>query len=209
MESDSMGIRVMRPEDVNDVVCIHLKAFQGFFLSFLGDAFLRQLYTAILHDPSGIAFVYEENDGRFGFVAGTDSPSGFYRSLLKQRWLQFGWASIGPVLRQPRIIPRLLRAFNMPKQDLPAHGCGTLMSIAVLPKAEGRGIGKDLVTAFLQEAHQRGLEYVNLTTDRLNNEPVNAFYQKLGFRCVRSYRTPENREMNEYMIELNRIDKDH
>src|SRR5204862_7639511 len=50
-------LRPMRKDDVRDVVRIHLDAFPGFFLSFLGPAFLRLLYRGILDDPTGIALV--------------------------------------------------------------------------------------------------------------------------------------------------------
>ena len=76
------------------------------------------------------------------------------------------------------------------------------MSIAVLPNAQGKGAGKLLVSAFLEESKRRGLSQVNLTTDRNNNEAANHFYQKLGFSLSKSYTTPEGREMNEYAIDL-------
>jgi ribosomal protein S18 acetylase RimI-like enzyme len=90
----------------------------------------------------------------------------------------------------------------MPSQELPGESCGTLMSIAVLPEAQGRGIGKDLTVAFLEEARRRGLAMVSLTTDRDGNEGVNRFYVNLGFQCTRSTVTPEGRTMNEYVLHL-------
>ncbi len=76
------------------------------------------------------------------------------------------------------------------------------MSIAVVPEAQGFGVGQKLVHAFLVEASRRGCEHVNLTTDRLNNESANRFYQRLGFSLFNNYITPEGREMNEYLIAL-------
>lgn len=78
------------------------------------------------------------------------------------------------------------------------------MSIAVLPECQGSGIGQLLVRAFLDEAKRRGLRQVDLTTDRDNNESANRFYQRMGFVCERSFVTPENRAMNEYVIDLSR-----
>jgi len=195
-------LRKMQAKDIEQVVDVHLKAFPGFFLSFLGSRFLQELYTGILSDPSGIAMVFEDDGKIIGFVAGTDQPAGFYTRLLRQRWLRFGWASIWPVIQKPAIIPRLLRAFNTPKEADPGQGCGTLMSIAVSPDGQSKGVGRMLVTAFLDEATGRGLRQIDLTTDKLNNDSVNAFYVRLGFKCARSYVTPEGREMNEYLIEL-------
>ncbi len=78
--------RSIKPSDVAAVVRVHLASFQGFFLSVLGSAFLAELYSGILADPSGIAFVSEKDGQIAGFVAGTSQPAGFYMWLLRQRW---------------------------------------------------------------------------------------------------------------------------
>ena len=74
------------------------------------------------------------------------------------------------------------------------------MSIAVDPNAAGRGIGKLLIDAFLEEMKRRGVLSVSLTTDRDDNEPVNTFYRNRGFWLTRQFVTPEGRWMNEYLI---------
>jgi len=198
----ALHIRAMQTQDVPRVVETHLASFSGFFLTFLGPAFLAQLYSGIIADPSGIALVAEKDGQIVGFVAGTCQPAGFYTRLLRRRWWRFGLASIKPVLRNPRIVPRLLRALAMPGQARAAAGEGTLMSIAVLPERQGQGIGQALVRAFLSEAARRGLNKVNLTTDRVANDAANVFYQRLGFVCRRHFVTPEGRQMNEYVIDL-------
>jgi ribosomal protein S18 acetylase RimI-like enzyme len=197
-------VRELEPSDLEGVLDVHMEAFQGFFLSFLGRRFLFELYGAILNDPSGIAYVYEDDAVLVGFVAGTDQPAGFYGRLIKQKWWRFGLASIGPVLSRPGIIPRLLRAFTKPKDVAHLEHSGMLMSIAVHPDAHGRGIGRVLVKSFLQEAAKRNLRFVTLTTDKFNNERTNTFYQKYGFECRREFETPEGRWMYEYMIDLHK-----
>lgn len=195
-------IRVAIQNDVPGMVAVHRAGFHGFFLTFLGPAFLFELYQAILTDPDGISFVADGKKGVCGFVAGTTQPSGFYRRLLRQRWWRFALAAMLSVFRQPTIIPRLLRVFSMPEQVAKQSGRGTLMSIAVLPEAQGRGIGQALVRAFLEGAAQQGLQQVDLTTDRDNNEATNRFYRRLGFVCECTFTTPEGRAMNEYVIDL-------
>lgn len=200
--SDSPAIRKMRADDVPTVVQVHLKSFPGFFLTFLGAAFLRELYVATLADDDGIGIVAEDVNGIGGFVTGTAQPAGFYRRLLRQRWWRFGLAAVAPVLRRPSIIPRLLRAFSKPGHATHQEDRGTLMSIAVLPEIQGKGIGQALVRAFLAEAACKGLRQVDLTTDRIENEAANRFYQQMGFVCEQTYTTPEGRAMNEYVIDI-------
>ncbi|RJP52191.1 MAG: GNAT family N-acetyltransferase [Anaerolineaceae bacterium] len=196
------NIREMDINDVNAVVKVHLSSFQGFFLTFLGRQFLNELYTSVVADSTGIAFVCSEEARVLGFVAGTSQPAGFYGRLLHRRWWRFVLSSLTPILKNPLIIPRLLRAIRKPQDVSNQPDTGTLMSIAVTPEAQGRGLGLALVKAFLEEAADRGLKHVDLTTDKNNNDSVNQFYRCMGFRCSRTFVTPEGREMNKYMIKL-------
>ena len=151
-------------------------------------------------DQSGIAIVYED-DRVSGFVVGTVQPSGFYKRLIQKRWWKFGLASIRPVICKPSIIPRLLRAFTLPADLANAQtNTGTLMSLAVLRDCQGKGIGKQLVSAFLASCQKRQVEAVNLTTDANHNHAANELYINMGFTCARTFSTPEGRLMNEYVI---------
>lgn len=184
------------------LVSIHMQAFQGFFLTFLGSKFLSVVYSSILKDPSGIALAAWQGNQIIGFVFGSTQPQGLYRRLLIKHWWQFGWAAFPVVIQNPKVIPRLLRAFTISTEALPVAGCATLMSIAVIPDSQNSGAGKALVEEFLFQCKQRGVLHVNLTTDATNNEKVNRFYQKMGFQLYKKFTTPQGREMNEYLIAL-------
>ena len=199
---DKGNFRIATPKDVYQITEVHKRAYQGFFLTFLGRRFLSNFYYTCLTDPSGIGFVYEENDSICGFVIGSSQPAGFYSRLLRKYWWRFALASLIPILKNPLIIPRLLRAFQKPQDEINKPETATLMSIAVLPDAQGQGVGQKLINAFLQEASTRGMKYVDLTTDSNNNERVNRFYLDNGFQVTRSFVTPEGRKMNEYTIQL-------
>lgn len=199
-EIQSMGVL-----HVEDVVDVHMRAFQGFTLSILGARFLKEFYTGLLDDPTGLAFVFLGNQEMVGFVAGSAHPNGFYRRLLVRRWWRFGFAALPAVLSKPKIFPRVLRAFSMPHELLPHPNCGTLMSIAVNPTLQGNGVGKQLVYAFLEEAEARGLDAVNLKTDAKDNNKVNQFYNKMGFKLHRTYSTSDGRVMNEYVYYLGKL----
>ena len=197
-----LAIRTMQAADLASVVEIHLASFQGFFLSFLGRAFIRELYIGILADPSGMTFIAEIDEELHGFVIGTDKPKNLYSRLLRQRWHRFALTAAGSVVKNPKIMPRLLRAVSRGRQGDVRENCATLMSIAVSPQVQGANIGKHLMRAFLEEAARRGVQRVNLTTDKKNNEFANCFYQKIGFSLVNSFNTPEGRAMNEYIIDI-------
>ncbi|HXH37639.1 MAG TPA: GNAT family N-acetyltransferase [Thermoanaerobaculia bacterium] len=194
---NGIEVRPMTVDDVIPVAAIHLNAFPGFFLSFLGRHFLRELYRAIVSDDEGIAFVATSSGQVIGFVAGSASSSGFYRRAAKRRWWRFALASSGAVLRRPLVVRRLLRALYAPPKT--SSEGALLMSLAVDPRLQGTGAGKALVAAFVDAAARRSSKAIVLTTDRIDNDAVNAFYRGLGFVVARDYVTPEGRPMNEYI----------
>jgi ribosomal protein S18 acetylase RimI-like enzyme len=200
----------MRPGYIPVVVQTHLACFPGFFLSFLGHRFLSLYYAGICAAPEGIALVYLNTLGfPAGFVAGSSNPRGFYSRLLKRNWLKFALASVGSIIRKPIVICRIARGLLHPGGNPLGDEVAGLFSLGVLPELQGTGTGKLLVQAFLHEAGMRGCKRVFLTTDRDDNEAVNAFYQTLRFNIERQYETPEGRRMNEYWIDLVDKDADH
>ena len=191
----------MTLNDVDAVVAVHRAAFAGFFLTGLGSAFLRALYTSILEDPNGLVFI-SEADGRMnGFVAGATVSQAFYRRILLRRWWRFAAASVLPVLRSPAVAFRLLGELRrVRRQPIPHRGM--LLSLVVAPSGQSQGVGRQLTDAFLQEAFRQGLASVELTTDAVDNERVNRFYLKYGFRRNHTFTTRQGRLMNEYVYFL-------
>lgn len=195
-------IKRLQKEHIENVVQIHLRAFPRFFLSFLGKDFLSLLYRGIHDSPLGAGIVYIENGKVIGFVCGVKNTSQFFKQLLKRRWYLFCVASLKSLVRRPSIAPRLARALRHHEQPQNPSGTNnaTLLSIAVLPEHQREGVGEKLTKAFLKAMKQKGVNRVNLTTDRDDNEKVNRFYENLGFTCCRTYIAPEGRAMNEYEI---------
>jgi ribosomal protein S18 acetylase RimI-like enzyme len=191
----------MGEADVADVVQVHLLAFPGSFLTFLGHNFLHLFYSALV-ERQEIAFVACGNGVVLGFVAGSASPGALYRALLLRQMHRFALAAVMAVRRNPAIIVRLLRAVGRPKSGARPPGTATLMSLAVMPDAQGGGLGRRLVGAFVASAAASGAHRVDLTTDASGNDRVNTFYQRLGFRVSRMFVTPEGREMNEYLLDI-------
>ena len=202
MDKTSITIVPMQLDHVYEVVRVHLASFQGYFLSFLGPRFLRLLYTEILKEPDRIAFVAQDRSVVVGFVVGVTNQCGFYARLARKRKFAFALAALGAAIRNVKIIPRLFRALTYSRTSRVAVTQALLMSIGVLPEVQHYGIGKQLVISFLNALKQEKVNEVSLTTDKDNNERVNEFYLKLGFKLYRTYVTPEGRWINEYAIYL-------
>jgi len=193
----------MEERHLDQVVEVHLKSFSGFFLTFMGRRFLKLLYLAICRDQLTIKLAAISDSGEIiGFVAGSLDPSGYFSKLLKRNWWRLSLASLEGIIKRPSIIPRIARAIFYPSHNPSGENVAMLMSLGVSPVANGKGIGKELVSAFLYEADDRGVKKVFLTTDRDNNDKVNKFYQKIGFKKTREYVTKEGRWMIEYLYEI-------
>jgi len=201
MTAPRVRIRPMASSDVVEVVSVHLEAFPGFFLSFLGPRFLKLFYGEAMAIQE-IAIVADEGGRCVGFAAGSAAPGAFYRRLIRRRLIAFGMAALPAILRRPSVAVRVARALRRPSDAQKPEGTATLMSLGVHPELQGTGIGKELVRAFMEEASARRARRIDLTTDKLSNEPTNRFYKSLGFRVAREITTPEGRVLNEYERDL-------
>lgn len=183
---------------INEVVKIHLSTFTGFSLTFMGRGFLYQLYCSYcVHDSSGL-FVAFNDEELIGFLAYSKDLSSLYKSMIRTRLIFFAWYSIGAFFRKPKVFMKLIRAFLKPNEAKRDVSYVELASIGVKPEIKSNGVGTKLIDKFIRNVDFRDYSYITLETDALNNENVNSFYQKNGFKLERTFETYEGRKMNEY-----------
>jgi len=194
-----MNVRPMESSDLPGVVKTHLEAFPQFFLSSLGPRFLHHFYAAILGDPTGIAMVATENGAVVGFVAGTSQPTGFYRRFLFRRFVSVSLSLFSPPVTKPKTLFAVVRRALRRTTGVRVPRAAELMSLAVAPAYQNRGIGRGLTTAFVSATRDRGSRAVWLTTDAFDNERVMHFYENAGFERTRTFTNSEGRVMHQYM----------
>lgn len=183
---------------IKQVVQIHLETFKGFFLTFMGKGFLKQLYLSYCrHIESGLLVAFED-DKPVGFLAYSGDYSGLFKYMIKTRLIPFAWFSLGAFFRKPKSFMRLLRAFSKSKETKREEKYIELASIGVKPEFKSKGIGTALTNHFKSCVDFSKYAYINLETDADNNDGANRFYMKNGFVLKRTYETREGRKMNEY-----------
>lgn len=196
-----MTIRNACVRDLVQVVSVHQSAFVGFFMTDLGPRFLRAYYQQVLDFPEHLFLVSqsETQEALLGFVAGFLNPPEFYRRLRSRKWF-FALCAASHLSLRPKLWKRALAGLRRTQERSQSRSSqvAELASLAVRPCTQGKGVGRALVLAFLEQARARGAEKVYLTTDAHDNDPVNAFYQKLGFRLSRQFWHTPDRLMNEY-----------
>lgn len=202
MQESKIHIEALNVESkrvLEEIVTIHLETFQGFFLTFMGRGFLRQMYLSYCeHEPSGILVAFDEVDRPVGFLAYSADLSGLYKFMIKNRLIAFGWYALGAFLRKPKVFMRLVRAFLKPGESVREETYVELASIGVSPKAKSTGVGTRLIDTLKEQVDFDHFAYIKLETDVVDNEIANHFYRKNGFVLAESFTTHEGRAMNEY-----------
>ncbi len=184
---------------IPEVVDIHIRTFQGFFLTFLGKGFLKHLYSEfVAHSKSNLIVAQDESGKLVGFLAYSKDISGFYKTLIHKKLFQLGWYSFIAFLKNPRIIFRILRAFIYPSNAKRNEQYIELSSIGVLPEVASKGIGTKMIDFLKVHVDFTVYKYIKLETDAKKNDEVNRFYISKGFILEKTYLTPEGRVMNEY-----------
>ncbi|MBB4735682.1 glycosyltransferase involved in cell wall biosynthesis/GNAT superfamily N-acetyltransferase [Micrococcus cohnii] len=202
----------LRRRHVRAAAALHKAAFPDFFLSSLGEGFLREFYSGFLQDPDAVTTIIEDEDQRLlGVAVGSRNPEGFFSRLLKRRLLGFGLRSAGIVAKDPRKAPRLLAglAYRGGTSERPPADAALLSSICVAPEAQGTGTGRRLLERWCEQVVRSGRTHAMLTTDADANDAVNAFYRRSGWTVESEYTTPQGRRMYRYEKRLDSPAPDH
>ncbi|AKJ26746.1 GNAT family N-acetyltransferase [Caldimonas brevitalea] len=150
----------------------------------LGDVYAAP-YAAL--EPA-LVFVAEDASGVVGYVLGT-ADSVRYAQACERHW----W----PALRRRHALPdpddergdaALVRVIHqgLPTDlpflaDHPAH-----LHIDLLPRGQGQGLGRALMTRFMQALRERGVPGVHLGVSAHNPRAI-AFYERYGFSTLETH----------------------
>jgi ribosomal protein S18 acetylase RimI-like enzyme len=197
-----MKIKQLEISDVNAVVKIHQSAFSSFFLTQLGERFLRVYYRSCIKSKvSTIAVgIFSPNNALLGFSIGSAQSKGYYKAVLKDNFVRFCGVGLYLVFTKPLALIRLAKNMDKINEELNDDGLYCeLLSIGIDSKDKGKGYGKVLLEAFENEALKRGINKIALTTDYNNNDGVIAFYKKSGYEVFYEFITYPNRKMYKFI----------
>jgi ribosomal protein S18 acetylase RimI-like enzyme len=190
MESQSAFLRRYQPADLDDLYRICLQTSDngrdGTAL-FSRPRLPGDLYVGpyALFEPS-LTLVAQDGAGVGGYIVGARDSLTFEQSLERDWW---------PALRSryPEPPPRLARELSVQEQnalhdihhpwptadgladEYPSH-----LHINLLPRLQGRGIGRQLIAALISELRDQGSSGVHLLVGRANQRAA-GFYRHVGF----------------------------
>jgi ribosomal protein S18 acetylase RimI-like enzyme len=194
-------IRPLERQDSAAAAAVHVAAFPSFFLSSLGERFLRELYVAFAEEDDVVAVIVEIDGRLAGAAAGPLQPAGFFRRLALRRFLPFAIAALPAVMRRPSIGKKVLGGLGYRGPETDAAGA-LLSTICVSPTARSAGVGSALLGAWCQAAVAAGATRAFLTTDREENSQANAFYVRNGWKVHGTLVADGARVMNVYRTDL-------
>ena len=191
-----MEIRKIEKHEINQVVSIHKKAFNDFFLTQLGDDFLWHYYYSVSKNKNGILIGYYNDEKILGFSCATYLSRGFHKNLVKENLLRFGIIGIKLIFTKPGSLLRILKNFSKSDKSINDDGnYAELLSIGVDPNIQGSGIGKQLHTELERQLILNGIKLLSLTTDFYKNDKTIGFYKSLGYEIMYEFTAYTNRKM--------------
>lgn len=191
--------------EIESVVAIHNNAFPGFFLTLLGNRFLRLYYSSVLKHRDGILLgCYDEDKELTGFCAATISAKGFNANLIKSNLLSFCSVGLRLLFTNPSALKRLY--LNLSKKDNRQDDTETyaeLLSIGISVSTQGKGLGRDLLSELENVVRNKGGKQLSLTTDFHNNTKAIEFYKSMGYKVYYDFITYPDRKMYRMIKSLN------
>lgn len=190
-------IRNANGNDVEAIVKIHEHAFPDFFLTSLGERFLRLYYRCMCNCGDAITLCAEENGEIKGFATCSYYSHGFNTMLIKNNFLKFGLMGAELMFTNPKAILRLVMNLDKNAEGNVVEDNGEyaeLYSIAVMPGNQGSGIGKKLLVATEEDVAKHNSK-ISLTTDYYHNEKTIGFYHSLGYQDYYEFVTYPDRRM--------------
>jgi ribosomal protein S18 acetylase RimI-like enzyme len=189
-------LREIDPGDRRDVTTIsrlHLALLDWGPMARLGELFLRRFcYTILVREGLMRAALFEVDGRPAGFVAYTHRSITFHRRALRRHAPYVAWLILLSVLRDPGLVPRLLRAVRLmfsrrAEGRLGQDPLGEILAIGVRPeygtpnfvRRTGLRIGDELVAHVADDFRRAGVERMRMVVDA-HNKPALFFYHRLG-----------------------------
>ena len=176
MTAGEVVIRVAQRSDAGRLAELHTTRIVEGFLPTLGPRFLARLYHRLVVSPDGFAVVAVRDARVIGFAAGATDLGRIYRSFVVRDGLVASLGAAPRIFGSWRAVLETLR-YPGSSDDLPE---AEILSVAVDLDAAGRGIGRSLLSATLDELTRRGVRAAKVVAGADNRAAV-ALYTQAGF----------------------------
>jgi ribosomal protein S18 acetylase RimI-like enzyme len=185
------SIRTLQENDLQRITCVHLAAFPKSTLGLLGARVVAKYYQWQLqgpHDAVALGIFHQQSLVGFCFAGiFRGALSGFLQKnklFLAQQVLTHPSLIVTPFFREHLnlvwgvLSPQPPRIVAQPLVPVKSFG---ILAIAIDPKIQRTGLGKQLMLETERVAVERDFEHLHLTVSTDNFQAI-AFYEKLGWQ---------------------------
>lgn len=198
-----MEVKTAVLSDVEEIVKIHNSAFENFFLTSLGDRFLKFYYEAFVNSSLGIVLCAVDGGNILGFAATAKCSKGFNLQLLKTNLCRFFLIALRFLFVSPKSLVRLAKNLTKKTNTIDDNAeYAELYSIGVYNTQQGKGIGKMLLMETENKLLSLGITKISLTTDFNDNDSAINFYTKMGYEVLYEFISYPNRKMYRLIKDL-------
>ena len=218
--------RQVVPDELARIAAIHADQLpDGFFVRF-GARFLASYHATFLAGPYATAQSIGPSGTPLGFVVGTSDNARHYRWLVRNAG-SLAWAGAVALSVRPGLAYRLLRTRGgryvrsllrllrnraatraSSQRDTDVVGpvgaappvIAVLTHVAVAPEAQGTGLGRVLVEAFVAHARTQGADEIRLIAHLHTSAP--GFYRRLGWSSLGERTASDGSLVEEFQLVL-------
>lgn len=193
-------IRPISEAEIDSVVHIHIEAFPDFFLTQLGERFLRIYYKSVMKNQDGILLGVFENDILYAFAAATHHSRNFHRNIIADNRMDYLLEGGRLLLTKPGALLRLYK--NLTKQNPDKKDSGSyaeLLSIGVCQSKQGLGYGRKILFCLEQIIKDHGGSRLSLTTDACDSNKAIDFYNSCGYEILYPFTAYPARDMYRFI----------
>jgi ribosomal protein S18 acetylase RimI-like enzyme len=171
-------------------------------LADLGQPVVLRYYQLAQKDPSVIGFCALNTENcPLAYCIGSPSPSEL-NSRLRTSIAWFAAQMLRLAFTRPVVLWQLFQSvFSASDENIIQPGQIELTYIGVAPQARGQGLGKAMLTAFVDAASSAGYKSVVLSVETDNPSAI-ALYTKFGFTITKTFSEGKyHRHRMEYRFE--------
>ena len=199
--------------DVPAIIQLQRISLPYFDLTDPSPAFLWSFYSFVLRDPNGLLFIPRNTTTRWrGSWQGFSAPAHLFQRVASERLRIFGRASVCLAthpIQLPQFIGDLRRARRFRcEPDWCRDTICELVTIAIQPRLRVQGHGRALILALAEAAKCKNLSQVRVHVSS-NDSGMAAFYRRLGFTPLRTFKTSNDLWTDQYVLALQENGKAH
>lgn len=186
MDYELVAFSQLKDDQLKQLAQLHHSVMHT-LLADLGLPMVRRYYQVARSDNSVVGIcALDPSKKVIGWAMGSPHPDRI-NSALRSPLLWFAFQMLRVLFTHPFVFWQLISSVLSSSAETEMKSDAIeLTYIGITPDHRGRGLGKDLLNAFIEMSRETGYPSVVLSVEK-DNEPAIALYQKAGFKIIKTF----------------------